>query len=167
MANRHRGFPSRGGAKRLTQWVGPADQGFLAVAAGAKTIVASFSPGESLTVVRIRGQASIRAVATVDLDVVGAVGIGIVSDEAFAAGIVSIPGPFDSADWGGWMLWRAFSFRVEFTDATGFAFVPWYFEIDSKAMRKMAPNETLVIMAESQQGAYQVSMPTRTLIKLS
>ena len=120
-----------------------------------------------MTVTRIRGQASFRAVATTDFDVVGAIGIGIVSDEAFAAGVASIPGPFDSADWGGWMLWRSFSFRVEFADNTGFAYCPWYFDIDSKAMRKMAPNETMVIMAESQQGAFQTSIPIRTLIKLS
>jgi len=46
-------------------------------------------------------------------------------------------------------------------------FVPWHFEVDSKAMRRMGPNKVLVGIAESQSGAYTISSPLRTLVKLS
>ena len=39
--------------------------------------------------------------------------------------------------------------------------------IDSKAMRKVAPDETLVVMGESQAGAVNVANPFRMLVKLS
>ncbi len=68
---------------------------------------------------------------------------------------------------GGWNVWRSFSYRFAFQDATGVNFVPWTLEIDSKAMRKISPNENMVLVAESQQGAYSISTPLRVLVKLS
>ena len=41
------------------------------------------------------------------------------------------------------------------------------YEVDSKGMRKVSDNETIVLMAESQQGAFQISMNFRMLLKLS
>ena len=40
-------------------------------------------------------------------------------------------------------------------------------EVDSKAMRKVTDDETIVLVAESQVGAYKISMPLRLLLKLS
>ena len=168
MASRSRVVRGRAGKARLTQWVGPADQGYVAVLTAAATAVAFVSFEEALTVMRTRGMVSIRPeVVGADLDIVGAVGVGIVSAEAQAIGITAIPTPFSNGDWGGWMVWRSFSYRFEFADATGVNFVNWNFEIDSKAMRKVTPNEALVIIAESQVGAYRISTPLRHLVKLS
>ena len=102
-----------------------------------------------------------------DLAIVGAIGCGIVSTEAFNAGVASIPEPFSDGDWGGWMVWRSFSYRLAFQSAVAVNFPDWAFEVDSKAMRKGGPNEVLVTVAESQVGAYQISAPLRTLVKLS
>jgi len=151
---------------RLTQWIGPANQGFQNVAATNTVIIASASFEEPLTVLRVRGQVSISVATTADLAVIGAFGLGVVSAEAFAAGAASIPGPFDNGDWGGWFVWRSFSYKLEFGDATGFYFVPWTFEIDSKAMRKVSANEVVVFIAESQAGAFSLSAPLRMLVKL-
>ena len=93
--------------------------------------------------------------------------MGIVSAEAHAAGVASMPEPFTDADWGGWIMWRAFSFVLEFNDATGLQFLNWNLEIDSKAMRRMGANEVLVSIAESQSAAFNIAIPTRTLVKLS
>ena len=160
---------NRGGQRRLTQWVGPADQGFINVASGGASIISSISFEEQTTAVRIRGDLTIIPQSSAaDLTIVGAYGEGIVTQEAFAAGVASMPEPFTDGDWGGWMVWRSFSFRLEVgTDTTGFEFLPWDMEVDSKAMRKISPNEVLVAIAESQTGAFSISAPVRTLLKLS
>ena len=159
-------FPRSKG--RLTQWVAVAQQGFVAVASAGATLINSFSPEQSLTVVRNRGQVSVQPQAQVaDLNIIGAIGMCIVSNEAFVAGIASIPEPFTDSDWSGWLVWRSFGYRFEFADATGVNFPNWTFEVDSKAMRRMGVNDVLVTIAESQGGAYTINSPIRTLLKLS
>ena len=164
------------GRKRKSTWIGPADQGYISVASAGATLMASFDTSAAgnpnaaaigSTIVRTRGQISIIPTAVgADLNIVGAFGIGIVSSQALAIGITAVPEPFDEADWDGWYVWRSFSYNVEFIDATGTQFLEWNFEVDSKAMRKLSENEAFVFVAQSQQGAYAISAPLRTLIKL-
>ena len=171
-----RGYPTRGrsGPKRVTSWVGPADQAFLSVATGAKVIISIFTLATSVpsldrpTIVRTRGEVSVHpASAAADVSIVGAFGLAVVSTDAFAAGVASIPGPFDDADWEGWYVWRSFSFRYELLDATASLIFTRSWEVDSKAMRRLGTNTTCVAVAESQSGAFEISMPLRTLIKLA
>ena len=172
MAHR-RGTPRGATAKRLTTWVAPADQGVVAVTGGTSAIIASFDPFASglprPTIVRTRGEVSIHLQSYgTDLAIGGAFGVCVVSADAFAAGAVSIPRPFDDADWGGWYVWRSFSNRLEVGDATGFIFpAALTFQVDSKAMRKVGANEVLVMMAESEGGSFSIAMHLRTLLKLS
>ncbi len=167
VARAHRRFTPRQSA-RLTQWISPPQQNYVAVATGGATLISSFPAEEPLTFMRTRGMVSVRPAAfTADLTVCGAVGIGIVSAEAFAAGVGSIPEPYTDADWGGWFMWRSFCYRFEFEDATGTMLGSWDFEVDSKAMRKVSPNEVAVFIAESQFGGFSVADCTRQLVKLS
>jgi len=150
------------------EWVAPADQNFVNVATGASGIIASLTPGESLTVIRNRGLLMITPQSfAADVTLVGAVGICVVSSQAFAAGAASIPGPFTDADWGGWLLWQPYGYFLEFTDGTGLRQADQQYTLDSKSMRKVTPNEVLVQMCESQVGAVSCSMTIRTLLKLS
>jgi len=167
---------TRVGSKRQVTWVGPADQDVIAIASGASAIVASFSPfsGASMhkpTVIRTRGVVSVRPQSfSGDLGLGGAWGVCIVSDEAFAAGAGSIPRPFDDAGWDGWFVWQAFTGRFDVTTdvgRVGFANTSITHDIDSKAMRKVSDNETVVLMCESQTGALQAVMHLRMLFKLS
>ncbi len=172
MARSRFGHRAVGGPKRAVQWVGPADQNVISVASGASAIVASFDPGGNSmirpTIVRTRGMVSIRPQSFAgDLSIGGAFGVAIVSDEAFAAGTASIPRPFDDANWGGWMVWRSFFYQLEFADVTGFIIGDRVLEVDSKAMRKVGDNETVVLMVESQTGAFNIGMHLRQLFKLS
>ena len=160
-------FGRRAGARRLTQWVGPPEQGFIAVATTGATLISNLPVEEPFTIVRNRGAVAISIVTAADLDVVGAFGIGIVSAEAFAAGIGSVPTPYSDGDWGGWMVWRSFALRWDFSDATGARFAQIEIEVDSKAMRKVSPNEVIVLVAESQTGAFSMADGLRQLIKLS
>jgi len=122
-----------------------------------------------LTIIRNRGVVVVKPQSFgADVDVLGAFGVGIVSAEAFAAGVASVPSPYLDADWAGWMVWRTFAFHFEFASALTIALpANISFEVDSKAMRKIGPNEVLVYVAESQAGALSIFDGLRTLIKLS
>ena len=156
------------GPGRLTQWIGPADQNFVNVATGATAIIGSISFEGAQTVVRNRGLLYITPQAfSADVTVVGAVGMAVVSTEAFAAGAASIPSPYRDADWGGWLLWQPYAYFLNFGTDVGSREGTRQYTLDSKSMRKITPNETLVLMAESQVGAVSIGMTIRTLIKLS
>jgi len=156
----------------LSTWVGPADQAFVAIGAGAKVIVASFDPAAagllSPTIIRTRGEVSVGSVATGSTEITGAYGMCIVTDTAFAAGAGSIPGPWSDSGWDGWFVWRSFNFTVVSATGTGFQSDAYLrHEVDSKAMRKITDDETVVLMAETASVAARISMATRELYKLS
>jgi len=90
----------------------------------------------------------------------------IVSDEAFAAGSAAIPRPFDDDDWGGWLVHGYYINHLEFQGAQSEHFAPTQ-DIDSKAMRKVGVNETLVWMVESRSGAIEAAIQARVLMMLS
>lgn len=168
MARPRSNFGHRSGPRRKVQWIGPAVQGYVSVAnAGATLISVSTTFETAATLVRTRGQISVQPGSfAADLNIVGAFGCGIVSAEAGAIGITAIPTPFRDADWGGWYVWRSFSLHLDVQSAIGFSLEMENFEVDSKAMRKVGQNESLVWVAESQAGAFDISTPLRQLIKL-
>ena len=169
MPHGRRSFRSFGPrSARLTEWGGLADQGFVAVASTGATLVSSVSFEDPGTLIRSRGALSLHPTSfAADGNVVGAFGAGIVSAEALAVGITALPHPYRDSDWGGWMIWESFAFRLEFASAVGFEMPTIRIVIDSKAMRKVAPNEALVFVAESQEGAFQVNEAIRLLLKLA
>jgi len=159
------------GAKRQTTWVGPALQGFVALAAATKIIVASFDPAANglakPTLVRTRGTVNvIPNVTTADVEFTGAIGVGVVTDRAFAAGAASIPGPFTDSGWDGWVATMLLSGALEFGTEGSFIWIEGV-EVDSKAMRKVTDDETVVIMAESLLGTVRIDLPLRLLFKLA
>ena len=168
MANRSaRRFVSRS-APRTTAWIGSADQTFQAVGGGAKTILQSNASLQDTTIVRTRGKLSVFGnTLSADATPIGAFGIGVVSDQALAAGAASLPGPWTDKNWGGWLVWMPIAHRYEFHSAVGALLASVEQEIDSKAMRKVHPNESLIVMAESQATAFNVMSPFRMLLKLT
>jgi len=164
-----RSFVGRGvsrSQKRLTAWVNIVDQGFLAVADAGATLMASISIESPGTVVRARGIISVNISTDADLEMVGAFGVGIVSTEAFGIGITAIPHPFRDADWGGWFVWQSFAQRMDAVTQAGILQGALNFVIDSKAMRKVQPNETIVFVAESQSKAFRITETVRVLLML-
>ena len=171
-ARRHAVAVRSRGPRRKSTWIGPAIQSYIAVATTAKVLIASFDAAAnglpSPTVVRTRGEVSIHPTLTsADLTIVGAWGLAVVTDRAFAAGVASLPGPFTDAGWDGWFGWGSFSLRWDFGDATGARLAQVDQIVDSKGMRKITDDETIVLVAESQTGAYNISMPLRLLMLLS
>jgi len=167
MAHPRTRFVRSSGHRRLNAWVGPPEQGFQVVTSGGSSLISSLSVEEAITIIRTRGSIGIEMSFAAGLSVVGAVGIGIVSTEAFGIGITAIPTPYSDADWHGWLMWESFAMTVDFDDATGARFGAFQIAVDSKGSRKVAANETLVMIAESQIGAYNIADATRQLFKLS
>ena len=169
---RRRHFPVAPVSKRQTDWVGVADQGFVAVGAGATIILNSFTPSAANmvrpTITRSRGSFGIRpASAGTDQAIIGVLGICVVTTVAFTAGVASVPGPFSDAGWNGWFVWEPFSNFLEVTTDIGRFLGSWERLVDSKAMRRIGDEDTMITVVESQGVAFDVSANIRTLFKLS
>ena len=178
MAHSRRGFVRDRGPRRQTSWEqGPGsitgvDQEFTSDASaiignGVNPLI----PG--LTIVRIRGEmlVSLKSVTAALEGYLVALGIGMVSADAFAIGITAVPTPLSDPEWGGWM-WHDI-IHVFAPTATGVAeagaAVTARVKIDSKAMRKFGGNEVLYIAAEADEtgtAVMNVYGLTRLLVKL-
>ena len=162
--------------RRLTAWSrGP----LAALAAASSTFSALWSNGASatidgITLVRIRGEflAYLATASAEGAGFTGAVGIVNVTNEAFAAGVGSIPTPLADDGFDGWIWHNYFilsaSAVIDGTASTdsnlpGTAMVR--IPIDSKAMRKTPEGTTLVGVIEATEiGTATMSFLARTRI---
>jgi len=172
---RQRGFPPR--SRRVTDWgFGPSavNQGFTATGAllwsGGVT-----ANSQRVTLVRIRGMIHLflTVAAAAGDGFFGACGIGIVTDQAFAAGQGSMPEPFDEADWDGWLWHQFFDVRTLTTvlgDGVNSKSASIFIPIDSKAMRKLEQPQVLfgsTQVVETGTATLTMEAQTRALFKLS
>ena len=128
----------------------------------------ALSIGESMTILRLRGHVFVQlnAGAAAERALVG-VGIGLVSSTAFAAGVASLPSPV--AEGGYPWIWHGY-FSVSSGQEAAIT-DQWLVdrrEIDSKAMRKMRQDQSLVLVAEiadsvDQTGEVNILYGTRVL----
>ena len=144
---------------------------FQTVAQSSAVILLFQSFVEDFTLVRTRGLLSVASDQTAATEFqIGAVGIAIVSTAAFTAGAASVPTPVTEAAWDGWLWYQSFANRMVFVSGVGLE-TPYavQFEIDSKAMRKVSADETLIVVAENASGAHGLSIaaPIRTLLKFA
>ncbi len=100
------------------------------------------------TLLRIRGNILVKATPdAIGDDAVAGLGIAIVSTDALVVGGTSLPGPLGDPDWPGW-IWHQYvplmagSASLGGDDIGSFVRVP----VDSKAMRKMGPNESIAVI---------------------
>ena len=173
-----RGF-DRSVPRRLTSWVlGPGgdDIAFDPVSftgSSSALIGSGITPSvDRFTIVRTRGFMNIRLQAA---DAAGsgftyAAGIGIVSLDAFTAGISSTPFPFNDVNWPGWLWHHMGVFKSPVGALTvGAGLADQHIEIDSKAMRKLRQNEVMfasVQVGEVATATLVVEIMTRVLVKL-
>ncbi len=176
-----RRLPQARSPKRLTAWDSGPQRSLGSLSATGK---AGFTTGVVLaqdskaTIVRIRGSILFQlTLATAAGDgMSGAVGLGIVSSDAFAVGTTAIPGPFSDPEWPGWM-WHSFwhlngvAAQSLGADVSRNSNADLRLEIDTKAMRKWSVGETLMgmfeIAVETGTAAVAVTADTRVLVKLS
>ena len=176
-----RGFHGRSSpvrAKRITNWgLGPQaiDVEFSATGSQIWSTGAVLTIEAAVTLVRLRGLCSFyQTVADAPgTGFAGAVGIGLVTSQAFAVGVTAVPTPVTEVGWEGWLYHRFFDTRAitaTIADGVNAVAVTNQFEIDSKAMRKWTDNFTLMGVVEVVEigiGTVQMHADTRTLIKLS
>ncbi len=162
----------RSGPRRLTEWISSATAltAYATVAAGTKVLSQSFAAAgnEDLvpaTIVRTRGILSVQSDQGGALEeVVGAMGMMIVTEQAAVAGIASIPGPFVQASFGEWFVWVPFM-TTSISNASN---ASRNFEIDSKAMRKFESGMRIVTVVENASPTFGLEffIQFRMLLKL-
>ena len=174
-----RGFqrPTRTSRKRAVSWgVGPnaVDVQNSASNSAVWTNGVVLQNDNEATIVRIRGSFQLNLVLQTALGdgFTGAMGIGIVNSQAFAAGVVSMPTPLMEMDWPGWMWHQMFqlkSITAAEADGSNANAVSYRADIDSKAMRKFGVEEVLFgcIQVVLEGGATaHFNADTRVLFKL-
>ena len=152
---------------RTKIWIG-AGVGASAIAANSKVLISTLSAGALLlrpfTVIRthvllhwISDQ-----VAQAESPF-GAYGKLVVTDTAAALGITAVPDPsgINGDPGASWFVWQAMSADFAFASATGFGAVSGrQYQVDSKAMRKVGPDDDIVTLVTNQSatdGAVVVS----------
>ena len=175
MPHSRSGFSRPNRSRRQTGW--EAGVGGTAVAALINDTPIFLGSGvqpqvDGLTLVRTRGLFSI------ELDVItaagdgffGAVGIGICTNAAFAAGIASVPSPIAEQGWDNWLYYQFFSVHGGVNAADDSFSSSSKIEIDSKAMRKVTADETIFAVLEATETGSaigNVRLDTRMLFKLA
>ena len=134
-----------------TEWGALQNTADVTVAAATKVLLGSFFTTRPLTVRRTRGSVAWKTdQLAVTEQPVGAFGMCIVSDNAFAAGAASIPGPFTESDSDLWFVHQYLYSSMFVASSIGIATRPeTQYAIDSSAMRKWTEEERIVLMVEN------------------
>ncbi len=171
---RARGFTHGGRrARRETSWFEiPATRTALSAIGG--TILNSLTTAEKalrpFTIIRTHLELLVESDQSAASEFqLGAVGIAVVSDQASAAGVASVPTPITDADSDNWFLHQYFMANFLFATGAGFDGADGQiYSIDSKAMRKVNDSDDVVVVAEvdtNVSSGLLVSMAGRILIK--
>ena len=140
--------------KRSKVWVGSTSGAEVSLAAAGtafQTMVdeASMETQGKPTIARVRGTwhvADDPSQSTGPALVAVAMGITVVSTKSVAAGIGSLPTPLTNIEWP-WLAWDAVIAGTEESAAVPYPAI--LRDIDSKAMRKVPPASTMIIVFEA------------------
>ena len=143
------------------------DVGYTAVAANTLAFFSQLDFVEKATLVRVHGIVTVVPdTVSAAREIWGAVGMIVVKTAAASIGVTALPDPLADPQ----EDWYAFSF---FSSATATAItdgVAWEHVqmLESKAMRKVGPDESSVIMvANGGAAASAINVMTRELVKLA
>ena len=162
-------------ARRIAKWSFGPTFAPLNMSATGQAIGTSLGlvDNTQVTLVRIRGQLQIfiTSASSAGDGFDGAMGIGLVTREAFAAGATAVPGPISEMDWDGWVYHTFFHVHVHATaNIPQQAPASFSIAVDSKAMRKWSEGYVLVPVLEQVEHGTAVAeawFDSRLLVKLS
>ena len=140
------------GARPNRGWTQNVATAFTTVPAASKVLLGTFSgqTGIDLTILRTVGMVAVATDAVTATEAqIGGFGMIIVSDQAVAAGIASIPGAVTDADDDGWFIHMTFAQLWQSGDATGRGFQTLPYQFDSKAKRIIQENQSIAIVVEN------------------
>jgi len=154
MARQRAGFSRPFRTRRNTDWGFGPDMLDQVMTSSTKILgTTSLTVSEQTTIVRIRGVLHLicETASGAGSGWLGAAGIALVNSDAFAAGVASVPGPLTDSHWDAWM-WHSFfdvrAITATIGDGVNANAIQDRLIIDSKAMRKWDPAETLVLVVE-------------------
>ena len=169
-------FPRGGGSSRRQSSWEPGPGGETSLIAG--TVVELFGTSVQaatggLTAVRLRGDLFVQLAsnpAAIGDGYEGAMGVGIVSENAAGIGVTAVPAPLTDVRWDGWLYHRFFTVKgvsATLEDGPGASV---RIDVDSKAMRKFNESDVMVAVLEVvERGTetVQATFQSRILLKLS
>jgi len=165
------------GPRRGSSWVASSIENSFTVLAAATAILdqllipaAVTSIGGQATVVRTRGLLIIESDSiTATENPFGALGMAIVTEQAAAAGIASVPKPYADADQDQWFVWVPFGVAQGVIGGASLDGHTAQYVIDSKAMRKVEEGDAVVVVIENADavGGLEYNINFRMLFKLS
>ena len=127
---------------------------YKTLAAGTSILDQTATDDQPVTIIRTRGMLNVISDTVVASEQpFGAFGLAVVSDQAVAIGVTAIPTPYTDADSDLWFVHGYFAAPTAFGTSVGFANVSMNVEFDSKAMRRMSQDETVVVVIENGSGA--------------
>ena len=144
MARGLRGLNRARGPRRGRGWIdGPGDGTAVQnITVSGRTILGQgiTLTADGITLVRLRGGllVNLDTASAIGNGFVGAFGIGIVTETAFATGAAAVPTPITERDWDGWLFWH--TIQVLSGDASDVGLsgsAQQRVEVDTKAMRKL------------------------------
>lgn len=164
-------------SRRSVQWGrGPEELNgaFAATGAALWSTAIALTVSKS-TIVRIRGylQAIQLSNTAAGDGFGGAVGIGVTTAAAFAAGVAACPTPLTEEEWDGWMWHHYFQLRAvtaTIADGVNSQAVAFEVDIDTKAMRKLTDEMVVFGCTEVELGGtatMELQARSRMLLKLS
>jgi len=110
--------------------------------------------GEAATVVRTRGSLWVKSDQEAATESpFGAVGMMVVRDAAFTAGVASVPSPITEEGDEGWFLWVPWLAGISFGSTIGFPDKFREYQFDVKAQRKVEPGDTVIVVLENAHAA--------------
>ncbi len=159
MPNRSRSFRGSSGRKSTNYgWVGVNDIGNSIGTGATKVLLGGITlsnPSIDETWLRFVGMIGVESDQIIATEAqIGAFGMIVVSNNAFAAGAVSIPGPVADAGDDGWFVSVPFANTFQFITGSGFnpsGQTQRYFDFKSK--RKVQEGEQIALMVESIAGS--------------
>ena len=166
--------------RRKTGWEeGPGGGGIFTITGSSSIILGAGTQAlnDGLTLVRLRGRFScyLSAAAAANEGYIGAFGIGICTNAAFAVGVSAVPTPITEIQENIWLFHQFIQLRSNVIFGGGIAFgeIPnaglQQFDVDSKAMRKLRVGDTIYAcleVSESGTATMRGDFDSRVLVKL-
>ncbi len=166
-----RGRFGSGAPRRKTDWLFSQDTtGVKGLLQGVAVLDQFFEPFESVTVVRTRGMLYVQSdQQAADEEAFGAMGMAVVSTQAKDVGVTAVPTPISDEGSDLFFVYEAFAFGYTFFSSVGATSKGTQFRFDSKAQRKVEPEQSIVVTVENADATFglQYILKFRMLIKLS
>ena len=151
-------------------WTGLAPAAFTAVPAASKVLISTVvlaNPGIDETILRVVGGVRVISDQVVAIeDQLGAIGMHLITDTAFAIGITAIPDPVTDINDDGWFMYQAFGQRISIVSAVGFdGNMGEFYPIDSSAKRVIEGGSRVAVVVANAHAThgFQVALSFRML----